>query len=886
MSLTAGTRFGSYEVTGPIGAGGMGEVYRARDTRLNRDVAVKVLPALFLHDEERLARFKREAQVLASLNHPNIASIYGFEDTAAGAHALIMEFVDGEDLSRVIARAPLPIDDALAIARQIADALEAAHEQGVIHRDLKPANIKVRANGGIKVLDFGLAKALSPQGSSATDALNSPTMSARATEMGVILGTAAYMSPEQAKGKAADQRADVWAFGVVLFEMIAGRQAFTGETPSEVMASVMKEEPDWTVLPADLPPAIRRLLRRCLEKDPKKRLSAIGDARLELTEKDAPVAGAPVNTPPPRMGWGKLGAAGVAGAIIAAIGFTLSSFAARSTPVRDPSVVTVLGPEGVTLLFDGAESAISPDGRSLVFTAANPNGTTHLWVRQLESLDARLLAGTETGRMPFWSPDSRQIAFFAGDKLKKMPAAGGTVEVVCQATDGRGGTWGSQNVIVFAPSNSGALQSVAATGGEPKPATTLDAARGETGHRFPWFLPDGRHFLFATLPPKNLQFDLFVGSIDGPERQALGAAETAAVYADPGHILFARRGVLFAQPFNARALATTGEAVAISDAPGAAGGLYSSGRAVSASSSGTIAYLGDRLPNTRLVWFDRSGRETGTLAAPEGRYQEITIAPDNKRATIVRFATQSDADIWIADLERGGATRFSSERALNIEALWSPDSTRILFANDTHGPRDLFVKPSSGATPEKTFYSSQALFKDPRAWSPDGKVVMFEELNPKTQRDLWILPMDGSKPTLYLQTPYNELAPVFSPDSKWVAYLSDESGRFEMYIDSFPEPRNKYRVTDAAATGGLWRRDGREIAIFSADFRTVLVTDVTIGSTVSTTRPRKLFDVPRQTAAISASPDLQRWLLAVPQSETSTSRLTLVFDWTGTLRKK
>jgi len=505
MSLTPGARLGPYEIVAPPGAGGMGEVYRARDSRLNREVALKVLPDLFASDGDRLARFVREAQVLASLNHPHIAHIHGLEEFGVGTggsgqamHALVLELVDGPTLADHIARGPMPLGEAIAVAAQIAEALEAAHDQNIIHRDLKPAHVKLKGAWGptpthpsdssrsptlaaadvagckVKVLDFGLAKARAPDPVSSSSAMNSPTMSARATEMGMILGTAAYMSPEQARGRAADKRADIWAFGVVLFEMLTGRPVFSGETTSEVMASVMKDDPDWGRLPPNLPASIRRLLRRCLEKDP------------------------------------------------------------------------------------------------------------------LASMEAHALAGTEGGHLPFWSPDSRQVGFFSVGKLKKMPVAGGTIETLCDAKDGRGASWGSQGMIVFAPDNAGGLESVPVSGGDPKPVTTLDSAKGETGHRFPWFLPDGRHFLFSTVPAKNQQFDLFVGSLDGTRSDVL----------------------------------TEG--------------------------AGALAYLGDRLSDTKFVWLDRTGRETGTIAAPDGHYQEVAFSPDGRRAALVRFDIRGASDIWMA----------------------------------------------------------------------------------------------------------------------------------------------------------------------------------------------------------------------------------------------
>ncbi|TAK10845.1 MAG: serine/threonine-protein kinase [Acidobacteria bacterium] len=883
MSLAPGTRLGSYEIIGPVGAGGMGEVYRAKDTKLNRDVAIKVLPEAFANDAERVARFTREAQTLAALNHPNIAAIYGIE-----SNAIVMELVEGQDLSARIARGRIPLNEALAIAKQIADALETAHEAGIIHRDLKPANVKVREDGAVKVLDFGLAKAFDPAGGSSADLANSPTLTAHATQMGVILGTAAYMSPEQAKGKTADRRADVWAFGVVLFEMITGQQLFQGDSAPEVMASVMKEDPNWSRLPADLPDPIRRLLRRCLEKDPKKRLSSMNDARLELGEPDGGHPSGSARTASRSMP--QLGAAAAVGAVVTALVFMFVVPALRSAPERHVTRTSVLGPEGVTLAFDAAESAISPDGRAVVFTTVDQAGSLKLWVRPLDAVVAQPLAGTEGGRLPFWSPDSRQIGFFSATdgKLKKIPATGGTAEVLCEAKDGRGGSWSVGDVIVFAPSNGGPLQRVSANGGEPTVVTMLDAARGETGHRFPWFLPDGKHFLFATVPAKNQRFELFVGSLDGAAAKPLGAAESAAAYAEPGYLLFARQNTLMAQPFDVGALAVSGEPTSIGEAPSSTGGLYASGRAVSVSRNGTIEYLGDRQANTALKWFDRSGRPMGELAAPEGRYQEMVFSPDGRRAAITRYASQNSSDIWMADVARGGATRFTSAAGLNTEPVWSADGSQLIFATDRTGARDFWKKPSTGATPEEPFFTSGVLFKDVRDWSRDGKFLVFEQLDPKLNNDIWVMPTDGDRtPKPYLRTPFNELFGKLSPDGKWLAYVSDESGRSEVYVDSFPVPRGKYRVTDTGAFAAFWRNDGRELGIVSADARSFLVSDVAVsGTDIKASTPRAAIPLPKGAVWAAPTPDLQRVLVSVPVAENALSSVTVVFDWVGALKKK
>jgi Tol biopolymer transport system component len=670
--------------------------------------------------------------------------------------------------------------------------------------------------------------------------------------------------------------------------MVTGRQVFTGETPSEVMASVMKEEPDWTAVPPNLPASIRRLLRRCLEKDPKKRLSSMSDVRLELSDTNEPQVIAPAPVAARQSSWPVAAAAAAAGVVLASLAFLFVVPALRPPAAREPSRVSVLGPEGVSLSFEAADSAVSPDGRTLVFTTVDPNGSFKLWLRPLGSLEAHALAGTEMGHLPFWSPDSRQIAFFSEDKLKKVPAAGGTVEPLCDAKDGRGGAWGTQDVIVFAPSNNGPLQSISANGGDPKAATTLDAARGQTGHRFPSFLPDGRHFLFAALPAENQKFDLFIGSTDGAAAQPLITAESAAVYGEPGYILYSRKDVLVAQPFDARSLRVMGEPTAIGDAPSSTGASYASGRAVSVSTTGVLAYLGDRLPNTRLAWLDRTGRDVGTLSVPDGRYTEIAFAPDGRHASLIRtLSARNNSDLWIADVTRGGATRFTSLPGAVIDLVWSPDGSRILFTNNRNGPRDLFVKLASGAAPEEPFFSSKALFKDPRAWSPDGKVVMFEQLDPQTNRDLWLLPAEGDKtPRPYLKTPFNEIQPVISPDGRWVAYVSDESGRNEVYVDAFPTPRSKYKVSDRGAASACGRQDGRELAIVSADGRSVLISEVNPGGEFRASPPHEWVALPKGTVVAQPTPDFQRVLVAVPVNDNNTSTLSVVFDWVGALSKK
>jgi tRNA A-37 threonylcarbamoyl transferase component Bud32 len=532
--LTPGTRLGLYEILSTLGAGGMGEVYRARDAKLHRDVAIKLLPDAFAADRERLARFEREAQTLAALNHPNIAQIYAVLDDPP---ALVMELVNGEDLAARLSRGAVPLDEAIAIARQIADALEAAHDQGIVHRDLKPANVKIRPDGTVKVLDFGLAKAADPVASGPALA-NSPTFTAH-TQLGVIVGTAAYMAPEQARGRAVDRRADVWAFGVVLYEMLAGRPAFDGDNISEVLASVLKNEPVWTTLPVETPGSIRRLLRRCLDKDPRRRLSAIGDARFDLDDRDpAPPPAASRTSRRPYL-WAAL-AATIAIAAIA--GFAWVRMSARETAVTRR--LSLLPPADTALFPDSACVAISPDGTMVAFiVGGSSRSDTQIWVRSVGSMTARRLDGTEGATLPFWSPDSRDIGFFTTEKLKRVPAAGGRPQTLADLKGGgRGGTWSRSDVIVYAPAATGPLYRIPAAGGTPEQVTTLDASLRQVGHRFPGFLPDGDHFLYVSLVSKDGRFGVFVGALSGGAPVHIADMESAPVYAPPGYLLYSRQG--------------------------------------------------------------------------------------------------------------------------------------------------------------------------------------------------------------------------------------------------------------------------------------------------------------------------------------------------------
>lgn len=900
-TLSKGHRLGPYEIVSALGSGGMGEVYCARDSTLGRHVAIKVLPERFALDADRLARFKREAHILASLNHTNIAGIYGLEESSA-MRALVLEFVDGPTLADRIAHGPLAIDEALAVARQIADALEAAHDQGIVHRDLKPSNIKLRPDGIVKVLDFGLAKALDHPSAAAVDATVSPTITSPAlTHAGIILGTAAYMSPEQARGRAADRRSDLWAFGCVLYEILTGVRAFGGSDVSDSLAAVIRDEPDWKALPQRTPVAIRRLLRRCLAKDRKERIADASTARLEIDAARARDASEDVDRsesrPPlwrrPSTAWAVAIAAIAVAAAISRIALTQASDDDTRVvqAIVPPAENTVVGAPSFLVATQALSIALAPDGRSLAYVASGPSGPWRIWLRPLGEGVAHPLAGTEGGTRPFWSPDSRSIAFFADNKLKRVDIGGGPVLTICDnpGTAG-GGTWNTAGVIVFGiglvAGSSGPLYRVEASGGTPVQITAFEATVPDTKDVTPSFLPDGRHFLYTRLSSTTMP-STYIGALDESGSTRLMDGATNVQYA-AGRILFLRGTTLVAQPFDAQRLVLSGEVAPVLE--GVMVDPFSRTGVFSVSSSGILAYRSSLQPApSQLTWFDRSGRVSGVLGEP-GDYNTVNLSPDGTRAAVTLRDADGNLDVWLVDIARGVRTRFTFDAADETQALWSPDGTRIVFDSLRSGRVHPYQKSATGSGNEDQVDAS-SVPKYPTSWSPDGAFLVSNSPagSARTGNDLWIVPLAGDrKPFVYLQTPFQETRAQFSPDGKWIAYGSTESGRFEVYVAPFPGPGRAWRVSAAGGNSPRWRRDGRELFFVSADsmLMSVDVDGRSASFVVGQVQPLFSIRMRDQTLGIpySVTADGQRFLVNTPVDRNAATPISLVINWPGLLR--
>jgi eukaryotic-like serine/threonine-protein kinase len=891
MPLPPGTKLGPYEIIELIGAGGMGEVYRAADTRLDREVAIKVSAEAFSE------RFEREARVIASLNHPNICTLFD-----VGPNYLVMELIGGPTLADRINEGAIPLDEALPLARQIAEALEAAHEKGVVHRDLKPGNVKITNGGVVKVLDFGLAKIV---GEAPTPSGSSPlTVTIGSTQAGMIMGTASYMSPEQAKGKPVDKRADIWAFGVVLHEMLTGQKLFERESLSETLAGVLTEAPDLKLVP----PQVRPLLQRCLEKDPKKRLRDIGDAMALLESAPEPVASAAAAQPPPpqRREW--LWPAVAALFLMATLALSLIHFRETPPPARLMQF-TIPAPEknGITT----ALFAVSPNGRYLAFEARGADGIGRLWLRDLEETEAKPLPGTEHfGEVPFWSPDSRFVAFdtsdVSGRKLKKIDVAGGPPQVICDLLPGAnsalwGGSWNRDGIILFA-SDRGVMQ-VSAAGGVPSPVTSLNPSWNERLHLSPSFLPDGKRFLYVRLS-SNANAEktgLYEGSLDAkPEQQSSrlllpGITQLYVPSSDParGQVLFVRDGSLLAQAFDDRRGELSGSPVAVAEHVGEAGG-GAWGR-FSASSNGVLVYQTEDIPNVQLAWYDRNGKVLGTVGEP-ARYERMVLSHDGTKAALARVDPQTgNRDIWLVDLAQGTSTRFTFD-IFSTSPIFSPDGSRVAFLSSRNRVLGLYEKAANGAGSEDVLVKSiqAGTLSD---WTADGRFLIYGGGSPF---NTWVLPLNGDrKPFPFARTQFSEISAHLSPDGRFIGYYSNESGRNEVYVKPFtPEPdagssAAKWLVSRNGSAGMVhWRKDGKELYYLGMDGN-VMAVDVTTTPAFHAGVPKTLFAVPPAFMRLSAtpgilgdvSPDGQRFLFALPPEKNGRDEFSVILNWTEKLKR-
>jgi Tol biopolymer transport system component len=878
-----GQTISHYRILKKIGQGGMGEVYLADDLNLNRKVALKFLPDAFAGDPERMARFEREAKVLASLNHTNIAVIFGLEQ-AEEKRFLALELVEGETLTQRIGKGALPLDEAVAICRQIAEGLEAAHEKGVIHRDLKPANVMITQGNRVKILDFGLAKALSDE-MQRIDSSQSPTLTEAMTRPGVILGTAAYMSPEQAKGKSVDKRADIWALGCILYECLTGKRAFEGETVTETLAAILKGEPDWNSLPETTPSSLRFVLRRCLEKDMSGRFRDAADVRIEI-EEARDIGLSIVVTRRPWFAWG-------ATVVLFFIALTLGFFLYRlRNPADTESMRFQIALPKKTAMHDWGTFALSPDGRRLAMAATGSDGVAHLWIRSMDSLEARQLPGTESHLIPpfFWSPDSRFVAFCSEGKLKKIDVSGGQPQTICDLSGVGftvGGSWNRDDVIIFGVL-SGALMRVSAAGGVASSLTKLNPARQETSHDYPVFLDDGRHFLYFSRAPKPENCGIYWGSLDlKPEEQ--GSKRILATPSESyiplqvfgqGYMLYLREQTLVAQAFDQKRMELTGEPMHLAEQVSS----------FSASASGVLVY-GDSIQSgetagQELIWVNPKGKKLGSASAP-GRFDNFRLSPDEKRVVFDRPGSEFQQDIWILDLVRGVPLRLTFDPACDNLPIWSPDGLRVLFPSNRNGSFDLYLKSASGTGKDELLIRLGTPTGWSTDWSRDGRFILYQIPGAGTGQDLWISPQFGDKKSFpYLQTEFNEQAGVFSPDGKWIAYVSNESGRDEIYVQSFPRSGSKYQISTGGGSEPSWARDGTRL-LYVATGRNLVAVPITIKPSFEPGLPEPLISLTAkaQLHSYAVTADGQRFLTVVPAVGEALATVTVVVNWPAALKK-
>jgi eukaryotic-like serine/threonine-protein kinase len=877
MAIAPGSRVGVYEVTSRLGEGAMGVVFRARDTKLLRDVALKVLPAQFASDPERLSRLQREAQVLASLNHPNIAHVYGLEEVG-GSECIVMEFVEGETLEERLKRGRLPVHDALEIARQLADALAAAHERGIVHRDLKPANIKLASKDAVKILDFGLAKPFAgPAMGSGMSVM--PTI-ATGSVAGGIFGTVAYMSPEQARGKDVDARTDIWAFGCVLYEMLTGRLAFEGETATDTIAHIVTAQPAIDALPPDVPAAIRLLLSATLQKNAQQRLQHIGDARLFLDQAFASPASPPsaAVASRPRNRAGMLAVAFAVG-LVAALGTSTFFLRPRPQPAAPVMRFDLVLPNYV------AGPAVSPDGQHVLYAGAATGEKVAIWVRSIGSDSAEKLAGTDNPTGAVWSPDSHAIAVVSEGKLKKVDLATRSVQVICDdgGENARGMSWGSAGVILLGRKN--LIYRVPADGGSLTPVMQLDAARKETVHAVPVFLPDGNHFFYAIASAEREKGGIFLGSLDGKTKSylmPLGGRLNSIGYV-PGHLLLAGDD-LIAQPFDEKSLTISGSPFPIVDGLG----IY-----WSASNNGMLLFqkASTASPNKQLTWFDRTGKQLGQLGAP-ANYLNIEISPAGDRVAVDTVA-DGNRDVWVIDVARAVPSRLTFDPASDWTPVWSPDGSQIAFASNRAGGTHVYLRPASGVGTDRLAFKSDST-EIPVSWSRDGRYIVFSRFKTGGAGvDTWLLTLGGEpKASPFIESPFDKAQARISPDGRWITYVTNDSGTYQVVVQSFPDPNGgRWQITAQGGIEPKWKHDGRELYYLALDGKLMAV-PVTPDRTFQAGSPTVLFQTPLVVNRAQSPRDRRydvapdgRFLVAVPAAAATQTPITVLVNWTGLTRR-
>lgn len=893
MTLPFGKRLGVYEISTLLGIGGMGEVYRAHDTKLGRDVAIKILPSQFSSDAVRLNRFEKEARSASALNHPNIITIHEIGQMDHTSF-IIMELVEGKTLRKIISGGSIPVRKALDIAAQIAEGLAKAHAAGIIHRDLKPENVMISNDGFVKILDFGLAKLLFPEESNPQQT-QAPTVSS--TQPGLIVGTVGYMSPEQASGDRVDFRSDQFSLGSLMYEMTTGKRAFQRNSAVATLSAIIQEEPESiSSISPKVPAPVRWIIERCLSKNPDDRYASTKDLahdlvhlRGRLSEKDISteqIAPASVKVSSlkrsSRIAWGVTAAAVLLSAIAAIAYLT-------RVPVNESALrFYVSPPEKATFNFAGRDAgpvAVSPDGSSLAFVATTSEGRKRLFIRRLDTLAARSLDGTDGASYPFWSPDSRYIGFFAEGKLKKIEVSGDLPQTLCDATWGRGGSWNRDGVIVFAPAIYDVLYRISSNGGAVTQVTHFDKNSPDLlSHRWPNFLPDQQHFIYLgfkqVVAGQKAGHRVYVGSLDGKEEKLLFGGSSPVLYARPGYLLMVRESTLIALPFDPVKLEVTGESIPVAQQVQAYANTASA--VFSASQNGVLAYQsGTVRAISQLIWFDRSGRQIATVGAP-GDYEDPDLSPDGKRVAINRIDSQfGTTNIWSYEFSQNKPTRFTFSPSFDHHAVWCPDQSTFIFDSQRAGPSDLYKKTIDG-TGEDQILLHTPEEKTPCSCSPDGRILIYQSSNPKTKWDLWVLPLNGDlKPKPFIHTDNNEMSGQISPDGRWAAYSSDDSGRWEVYVTTFPSAGAKWQISTAGGTQPRWRSDGKELFYLSTS-RKLMSVEVKEGERFEAGEAKPLFDTRSRytgNVAYDVSSDGQNFLINTLVSEDSSPPLTVIVNW-------